>query len=186
MTFTLLQATVWISCCGPRVLSAQDVMRIFVNQWSVTNLITHKSIKCNESVLGPGVARSTPNPLHLFKGNSTTPACLTSHAKPFSTSFPYDLSILQVFWQGGNWGFWSSFNGGQEHRTGLHSVLQLHYTHSLLHLSFYFWTRRPTVYSILSHGTFKKLIRLSCEQRGPSLSEMIHEKNVILLYVYFK
>ncbi len=36
MTFTPLQATVWICCCGlivcgPRVHSAQDVMRIFVN-----------------------------------------------------------------------------------------------------------------------------------------------------------
>lgn len=41
MTFTLLQATVWICCCGPRVHGAQDVMRIFVNQLSVTNLITH-------------------------------------------------------------------------------------------------------------------------------------------------
>lgn len=41
MTFTLLQATVWICCCGPRVHGAQDAMRIFVNQWSATNLITH-------------------------------------------------------------------------------------------------------------------------------------------------
>ncbi len=41
MTFTALQATVWICCCGTRVLAAQDVMRIFVNWWSVTSLITH-------------------------------------------------------------------------------------------------------------------------------------------------
>lgn len=41
MTFTILQATVGICCCGPWVHIAQDAMCIFVNRWSVTNLITH-------------------------------------------------------------------------------------------------------------------------------------------------
>lgn len=79
-----------------------------------------------------------------------------------------------MFWQGGNWGLWSAFDGAgtQEHTAGLHSILQLHYINNLFHLSFYSSTTNPAV----SSSTFKKTICLSCEQRGPSLSEMIHEK----------
>lgn len=44
----------------------------------------------------------------------------------------------------------------QEYRTG-------HYIPNLFYLSFYFWTGKPTVSSVLSHGTFKKLICRSRE-----------------------
>lgn len=79
-----------------------------------------------------------------------------------STSFPYDLNhTWPVFWQGGNWWFWSVFGGegilGQRRNT--------EQDYCTTFIIFYVWAfisglERLQSQAFFFYGTFKKLICL--------------------------